>query len=157
MSYVDLDKGGRIPQNVRTNLGPTIGWKITDSPVDIEFIMDGGGGTIALGTKPSLIMADWLIVNNWTILSPTVGSIVIDVWSIPLDTYLAGTLPTPADSICGSALPTLTAGVAAESAVLTGWDTQINQNDVLTFHVNSISSLISATLILRCVRVLGNP
>ena len=72
-------------------------------------------------------------------------------------TYLAGTLPTPADSICGSALPTLTAGVAAESAVLTGWDTQINQNDVLTFHVNSISSLISATLILRCVRVLGNP
>lgn len=157
MSNIDLDKGGRIPQVVRTNLGPTIGWRHTDSPVDLEWTFDGGTGVVLAGQKPPLVMPDWLRPHDWIILSPTVGSVVIDLWRTPLATWLAGTPPTSANSMTGTDVPTLTAQVAAYSEALTGWTMQINQNDVLVPNIVSISGLVYFTFIVRCVRVLGNP
>ena len=40
MSNIDLDKGGRKPQNHRTYLGPTVGWVYTDEPTYIEWVLD---------------------------------------------------------------------------------------------------------------------
>lgn len=159
MSNVDLDKGGRIPQNVKTYLGPTIGWRMTDSPVDLEYTFEGGGGIPLLGTRPPIIVPDWLVVYEWVILSGISGSCVIDVWKKPYVDWIgpSGTPPTVADSIAGSDKPTLTNAYGSNSIALTGWTTQINQNDALVFNLESISLLTSPTLILRCVRILGNP
>lgn len=155
MANIDLDKGGRIPQIVKTNVGPTLGWKMTDAPIDIEYVLDGGGIPIVAGYKGSLIIPDWCVVNNWVLLSDLVGSIVIDVWKIPLATYLAGTVPNSGNSITGTDIPTLSSQVARQSTLLTGWTTQINQNDVLAFNVNSASGVQRVSLILQCVRIIG--
>lgn len=152
---IDLDKGGRIPQTVRTYLGPTTGWKYTDAPTDIEYVIGGGTDTISLGYKGGLVIPDWLHVNNWIILAPNVGSIVIDVYKITLTQYLAGTIPSGVNSITGTDIPTLSSSASAQSFALTGWNTRINQNDFLGFNVNSISSLTLCTLVVQCVRDIG--
>lgn len=152
---VDLDQGGRIPQGVRTNLGPSIGWKLTDAPTDIEYVIGGGSDTIAVGYKGGLIIPDWLHVNNWIVLAPNSGSIVIDVYKITLEEYLAGTIPSAANSITGTDKPTLSADSAAQSFALTGWETRIDQNDFLGFNVDSCSGLVLCTLVIQCVRDIG--
>lgn len=151
----DLDKGGRIPQNVKTYLGPTTGWKYTDSPVDIEWTFEGGGQLIPVGVKPSIIIPDWLTISNCIIIAPVTGSVVFDIWKVPFDTYQDGTPPAVGDSICGAAKPTLTNGVFSEDTTLTGWTTTIDQNDFIAINIDSITTLTAITLILRCIRNIG--
>lgn len=151
----DLDQGGGIPQVVRTYLGPSVGYKQTDSPVDIEYVISGGGGLAAPGYQGALLIPDWLTIYGWTLLGDRSGSCVVDVWKTTKDLYIAGHVPTVADTITGSSKPTVTAAVAAESNTLTGWTTQINQNDVLAFNLDSVSSFFLITVILRCIRNIG--
>lgn len=160
MPVVDLDQGGRIPQNVRTYLGPTTGWKMTDSPVDLEFAIEGGGGIILNGVKAPLVIPDWLTIYQWYILSTVSGSMVVDVRLGTLDDYLDGILPNV--SICGSEIPTLTNAVSAQGSltsggipILPGWEKRINQNDVISLNVSGVANVVAATLILRCIRNIG--
>lgn len=153
MTNVDLDQGGRRPQNVRTYLGPSMGWKQTDSPVDIEYAFEGGGGIILPGAKPPILIPDWLTIFGWVLLSSASCSATVDVWKVTLDQYLAGTIPSVANSITGTEIPTLTGSAAAGSTTLAGWTKRINQNDVLAFSIDGNAS--SCTLILRCIRDLG--
>ncbi len=152
---IDLDKGGRIPQTVRTYLGPSVGWKMTDSPIDYQYTFDGGGSTPLVGTRGPLVVPDWATIFGWYILSTQTGSCAFDVRKITLESYLAGTLPSGVDSICGGNYPTMTATTSAYSTSLTGWTTLIEQNDVLSFALSSISSVQQVTLVLRCVRNIG--
>jgi len=151
----DLDQGGRIPQTIKTYVGPSIGWKLTDSPVDIEFIIDGGGQTPQPGYKGHLLIPDWVYINNWILLSEVSGSCVIDVWKIPLSTFLAGTAPAVTNSICGGNLPSLSNQVARQGTNISGWTTLISQNDIVGFNLNSVSTLLRVTVILQCVRIIG--
>jgi len=151
----DLDQGGRIPQTVRTYLGPTTGWKLTDAPINFNFVIDGGGQLPSNGYKGQILSPDWCVIYSWILLSQTQGSCVIDVWKTTLDDYLAGTPPTVANSITGSDLPTLTNAYAAQSTALTGWTKQINQNDVIGFNLDSASVLTNVTIILQGVRIIG--
>lgn len=155
MSNVDLDQGGRIPQVVRTYLGPTKGWVETDSPVDIEWSLEGGGVEIPIGVKPAIIIPDWLTINSWVILARETGNVVFDIYKVTQTQYLAGTIPTSANSICGSAKPQMTGAKSAQSSTLTGWTTRIDQNDVLALSVDSLSVLLGVTLIVKCVRNIG--
>lgn len=151
----DLDKGGGLPQNVKTNLGPTTGIKITNSPVDIEWQLEGGGGLLLTGARPPIIVPDWLTINSWYILAPIAGSVVIDIWKVSGSTYLNGTVPTVANTITGTDVPTLSSATSAYSLALTGWTKQINQNDVLVINLSSVTNLTSVSLILRCIRNIG--
>jgi hypothetical protein len=155
MTNIDLDKGGRIPQVVNTWCGPTKGWVKTDSPVDIEYVSDGGGQVVTPGYKGGLIVPDWLVVHDWVVLADNLGSIVVDIWKIPLSTYLAGTLPNVGNTITGTDLPRLVGQLAATSELLTGWTTQLDQNDFIAFNVNSATSIVRANVTLRCVRIIG--
>ena len=155
MSNIDLDKGGRQPQVVNTYLGPTKGWTSTDSPVDIEWVIEGGGVLIPSGLKAPIISPDWLVINSWTILGYAVGSVIFDIYKVTEAEYLAGTIPSVADSICGSAKPTLAAAASGSSSTLTGWTTRIDQNDVLALNIDSISSFTGLSLILKCSRSIG--
>lgn len=152
---LDLDQGGRIPQVVKTYLGPTTGWKYTDAPSYIEFVFNGGGGVIATGYYGALIIPDWLHVTSWVLAANTLGSAQVDVWKITLAQYLAGTVPSVANSITGTDTPTLTSGVCAQGSALTGWTTRIDQQDVLGFNVNSVSSIAELSIWLLCVRDIG--
>lgn len=152
---LDLDQSGRIPQVERVYLGPTVGYKYVDNPVDIEFVIDGAGAVPALGFRGTLISPMWLVVNNWVLLANQLGSCQLDVWKIPLADYLAGTVPTAANSICGSELPSLASQVARQSSVLAGWSTIINQNDVLGFNLNNAVGVLQLTLTLECVKIIG--
>lgn len=155
MSNIDLDKGGRLPQNVRTYLGPTVGWKSTDSPVDIEWSIEGGGGLIPSGVKPPLLIPDWLTISGWMIFSKESGSIEIDLYRVTSQQYLAGTLPGPANTICPINKPSMSSAVAAQSSTIDGWQTLINQNDVIVLDVTSVVALTNVTFVLRCIRNIG--
>lgn len=156
MSNIDLDKSGRIPQNIKTWLGPSKGWVMTDSPVDLEFPFDAAD-ILAAGVKPFMLIPDWLYVNDWIVLATTAGSCQVDFWKTTLALWLAGTVPTSANSITGSDKPRLVSQVSRQGTALTGWTRQINQNDILVPVLDSVSGLSAFSVYIRCVRVLGNP
>lgn len=153
---VDLDQSGRIPQTGKTYLGPTVGWKYTDEPTNIEYVISGGTDTIVPGYKMGLLCPDWLVVNNWFISTDRAsGSIVVDIYKVTGNAYLAGVVPSAINSISGTDKPRLTNQAAAFSNALTGWATEIDQNDFIGFNVNSCSGLLQVTVVLQCVRVIG--
>lgn len=151
MSNIDLDKGGRIPQIVDTYCGPSTGWIQTDLPTSIEYVIDGGGGSISAGQKGFLVIPFWLVVNDWILLANISGNAVVDIWN----TSQLSFPPTIADSITGSVQPTLSGQQYATGSTLTGWTTMINQGDVMAFVINSISSIQRLTIVLECKRIIG--
>ena len=161
---LDLDQGGRIPQNVSTYLGPTLGWRYTDAPTDIEYVMSRADGPISPGYKGVLTIPEWVVVQSWVLLADVACTAQIDIWRVPLTTYLASGPPTVANSLCGSQLPALTAQAAAQSTAINTWvqDTQqsgvgclIYQNDVLAYNLNTNNLATKLTLTLKCVRIVG--
>lgn len=160
---IDLDKGGRTPQAIRTYLGPTVGYKQTDAPTNIEYVIGGTGEPIPVAYYAGLLSPDWLIINNWWLASPNVGSIEVDVWLLSQAAYNSGTLPSAANSICNGNYMRLTAQAAASGDPI-GWDTrngpsvpltQINQNDFVMFNVRAVAGITLLTLVLQCVRTIG--
>lgn len=156
MVSIDLDKGGRHQQIRPTWLGPSKGWIYTDEPARIEFVITGNGQVISPGYQGGLgNIPCWLIVQSWTVYGNASGSIVVDVWRVSKATYQAGTVPTVANTIAGSDLPTISAGVFGQSSALTGWSTEIQQDDFIGFNVNSCSGISIATVVLNCVKSIG--
>lgn len=157
----DLDQGGGLPQNVRTYLGPSVGWKSTDAPTDIEYVMSRADGPIAPGFKGVLTIPEWVVVNSWVLLADRACTAQVDIWKITLDQYLALGPPTVANSFCGSQLPYLTAQSAQQSTAVNTWvqtppsGVLISQNDVLGYNVNSNDVATKLTLTLKCVRIVG--
>ncbi len=70
------------------------------------------------------------------------GSIVVDIWK------LNAAIPTVANTITASALPTLSSSQYINSTTLTGWTTSVSANDVFAFNVNSASTLNSFSIVL---------
>ncbi len=107
----------------------------------LGILIDGNGVAITPGVKGSIRIPFACTITGWTILSvdatPTSGSIVIDVWNDVLANYP----PTVLDTITAAAKPTLTTATAASSSTLTGWDTTVAADDILTFNVDSITSV----------------
>jgi hypothetical protein len=126
------------------------GIQISSTPnAGIEFIIDGGGSAITTGIKGDIQIPFACTINSWTIMADQSGSIVIDVWK---DTF-ANYPPTGADSITGSAKPTLSAAQAATSSTLTGWTTSISANDIIRYNVDSASTITRVTISLTVTRV----
>lgn len=66
------------------------------------------------------------------------GAAVVDIWK---DTY-ANWPPVDADSICASALPTISATNSKNtSTTLTGWTVDINANDFLIGNIDSCATM----------------
>lgn len=89
-----------------------------------------------------------MTIVGWTMEADTAGSIVIDVWK---DTY-ANSPPTVADSITGSAKPTLSGVIKNTSTTLTGWTTTINKGDAIIFNVDSASTVKQVSLVIYGTR-----
>lgn len=156
---VDLDQGGRIPQISLVNLGPTIGWKRIDKPIDVEYCISGGGSAIAPGFKLQLQMPEWLYIYSWAITSDQQGSIAFKVYRISYAQAQAQTpIVDPANIINGTDPPTMTNAYFAENVLPhpTTWSRHLNQNDFVGVEVTSpLSTLFRCSIILRCVTLKG--
>lgn len=103
----------------------------------VEEITTGVKGFIELPFDGTIIAA--------RLFADQSGSIVVDVWK---DTF-ANFPPTNADSITGSAPPTLSNAQASEDETLSGWTTAFLRGDVLAFNVDSATTVQQVTLTLE--------
>ena len=114
----------------------------------IGFLIDGGGSAITTGIKGDLQIPFNSTITSWSLMADQSGSAVVDIWK---DTF-ANYPPTVADTITGSAKPTLTSQTSATSSTLTGWTTSITAGDTLRFNIDSSTTITRLTLSLNLTR-----
>ena len=112
----------------------------------IGITIDGAGLPITTGIKGYVRVPYNCTINSNELVADQSGSIVIDVIK---DTY-ANFPPTdsPSDSICASALPTLSTQQKSQDGSLTGWTTSLTAGDYLGFVVDSASTVTQVSLYL---------
>lgn len=105
---------------------------------------DGGGSTIAAGTEIEIRIEQGFIIDAWYIIADQSGDIQIDIWR---DTF-ANHPPTVADTITGGNEPAISSDDKASDLVLTGWDTTVNDGDILKFVVDSALTITRCSIYL---------
>lgn len=126
---------------ITNSSGPTVDLSVQNpagiekGDLVLELVKIGTGVDIATGQKQFLRIPFDCTITGWTIVADVACSIVVDIWS---DTY-GNFPPTVADTITGSAKPTLSSAVKNTSTTLTGWNTSLLAGNVLLFNVDSIS------------------
>jgi len=114
----------------------------------LDVVMDGTGLPLVTGVKGDISIDFDCTIAYWTLLADQAGSVVVDIWKDTLANYP----PTVADTITGSAKPTLTSADHGRSSSLTGWTTGINAGDTLRFNIDSTSGvIIRLTLALKLI------
>jgi len=114
----------------------------------VNFLVDGLGAGITTGQKGFVVIPFNCAIVSWTLIADAAGSMVMDIWK---DTFV-NSPPTVADSITGSAKPTLSSANRATSFTLTGWTTLVNAGDVLAFNIDSATGISRVTLSLSLAR-----
>ena len=105
--------------------------------------------TTTTGAKKLFLPVDYACtITGWQLLPNTSGSVVIDIWK---DTY-ANYFPTVADSITGSAKPTISSSDKASSTTLTGWTTALAAGDIIEVNVDLATTITKVTLHLTVTR-----
>lgn len=85
-------------------------------------------------------------ITGWTLDGQNVsGSAVVDLWKVAYASYP----PTVANTITGSALPTLSSQKNNTSTTLTGWTTSITAGDVIAANLNSITTITNLCLTIQ--------
>jgi hypothetical protein len=103
--------------------------------------IDGGGAVPATGQKGYIICPYKGLIFGASLVADQSGSCVIDVWKAS-----NSTVPTIANSIAASALPTLSSAQIMLDLTLAGWATQVQAYDVFGFNLNSVSTIQRVTL-----------
>lgn len=138
---------------MRTTLGLTIGtdveaYRASAVQGTICIHINGGGSVITTGVKGDVMIPWGYTITSWDIVADQSGSIVIDLWK---DTY-ANYPPTVADTITGSAKPTLSSATKTQSSTLTGWTTTGTRGDYIRWNVDSVSTVTRVVLTLYLTR-----
>ncbi len=89
--------------------------------------------SIQVGTKSYVRVPYAGTIVSWMIVADVACTCVLDVWK------LNATLPTVANTITGSAKPSLNASSTIASSVLTGWNTGVVSDDVFGFNLQSLT------------------
>lgn len=124
-------------------------WTGLSSTVGIVFDIDGGGTTPSTGVKGFLEIPFACTIIRATICADVSGSAVVDIWRAN------GAVPTVANTITASDLPTLSGAQYATDTTLTGWTKTLAQRDILAFNLNSVTTCTKITVSLLCTRT-GN-
>jgi acetyltransferase-like isoleucine patch superfamily enzyme len=104
--------------------------------------IDGASNPITTGIKGYLIIPYNCEILAWYIVSDTVGSIEIDVWK-------AASIPTGANSICGTDRPKLVSVQENQNETLTLWTIGVTSGDVVAFNVISANTVTRVNLIIK--------
>lgn len=110
--------------------------------------IDNGASVIPTGVSGNIVIPFNCTIQQWTLLANESGSVVVDIWK---DTY-ANYPPTVADTITGSAKPTISSSTKGQSSTLTGWTTSFAAGDILRFNVDSVTSIKALDINLRIAR-----
>jgi hypothetical protein len=109
----------------------------------ISFGIDGGGSAITTGQKGTIEVPYDFDIIRWTLLADQSGSANIDMWSRDYST----TLPTPANSVTGNLGMTLSTASSNQSSAISNWRmTRINAGNVISFNVQSASTITRAII-----------
>ena len=125
------------------------GTGITNNPnvLGLEFVIDGGGATIATGIKGYLEVPFACTVNTWTLLADTTGSVTIDVYSDAYASYGTNT------SMVGAGTkPAIASATKAQSAPASWTTTSIAAGNIIGFNVTSVSAVARVTISLKVTR-----
>jgi hypothetical protein len=115
----------------------------------ITIRIDGGGSAITTGNKLLRLYIPYdCTITGWLLIGDQSGSIVIDLWK---NTF-ANAPATVADTITGSAKPTLSSENKAQSTTLTGWATSLSAGDYLEVNVDSATTVQVVALTLTVSR-----
>lgn len=87
-------------------------------------------------------------IESVTLLADVSGDTVIDIW---VDDF-ASFPPTVADSICAAAKPYLTSEQASRDSTLTGWTKHLTAGQIMTFNVDSATTVSKVTVSLKGVK-----
>ena len=115
----------------------------------IGFLIDGGGSSITPGFKGTIAVPFGCMITSWTLMADVTGSATLDLWKSSFASYP----PTAAQSITGSAKPTISSDVKAQSSSLTGWTTTLEAGDILAFNVDAVSNLTRLSVGLAITRL----
>lgn len=110
--------------------------------------IDNGASVIPTGVSGNIVIPFNCTIQQWTLLANETGSVVVDIWK---DTY-ANYPPTVADTITGSAKPTISSSTKGQSSTLTGWTTTFAAGDILRFNVDSVTNIKALDINLRIAR-----
>lgn len=115
----------------------------------LYFNMNNGTSVLTTGAQKIYLVAPYNgTITSWTLIGNVSGSIVLDIWKTPFASFP----PTVANTITGSALPTLSSAQTATSSTLTGWTTTFSKGDIFEININSATTLDSAQLTLELTR-----
>lgn len=101
---------------------------------------DGQGTTPGAVIKPGKQVPYSGTITKYCIYSDISGSAVIDIWKTN------NAVPTIANTITASVLPTLSSQQYVCSSTLTGWTTSVSANDQFWYSLNSATTLTSVTI-----------
>ena len=115
----------------------------------IGFLIDAGGVPVTPGLKGTLAVPFGCKITSWTLMADATGSVTLDLWKSNFASYP----PTAAQSITGSAKPTISSDVKAQSSSLTGWTTTLEAGDILAFNLDAVSNLTRLSVGLTITRL----
>lgn len=104
--------------------------------------IDGASNPITTGIKGYATIPYDCEILAWYVVADTVGSVEIDVWKAP-------SIPTGANSICGSDRPKLVSAQENQNETLTAWSIVVTSGDVVAFNVVSASTVTRVNLVIK--------
>lgn len=110
----------------------------------ITLAIDGGGSTITTGVKADVYVPYACTITANTLIADQSGSAVVDIWV----TNAFSSVPTVANTITASALPTLSIAAQSQDTTLTGWTTAISAGSRIRYNVNSATTVTRLNLTL---------
>ena len=105
-----------------------------------------GGTTLTTGSKGFWEVPYACTITANRLFANASGSLVVDVKKATYSGF-----PTTS-SICASAKPTLSSAQKSQDSTLSGWTTALAAGDVLEFNVDSVTTIVRATLSLTVTR-----
>lgn len=126
-------------------------------PGAIEFLIDGGGGTIGAATWGYMVVPFNATLSSWTMAADQTGSITINVWKCTYTQFDPPTTPSASNDITNGHSPAITAAKKNQDTNLSDWTTvTLTEGDVLAFNVPSTATTISrVTLSLSLLRTIS--
>jgi len=138
------DVGGSSELKVRDEAGDVT--VLSEPASTVQFVIDGGGGTITTGDKGHLEAPFNCTLTGGHGMADQSGSIKVRVYK---DTF-ANFPPDSSDEIAHIEITTATNVAHAET---TGWTTAVTQGDIFGFNVDSVTSIQRVTVSLRCDKI----
>lgn len=117
-------------------------------PATFGYSFEGGGVALTAGRQAQVEIPFDATIVAARMFADQAGSAVVDLWKKSYANYR----PTAADSITGSAKPTITSAVKSEDLTLSGWNTRLDEGEIVVFNIDSVSTIQLLTVQLTVVR-----